>query len=474
LNSLTTPIEVDAVSLEDIFGGLKVFAGTAPDRFVRLRQLDSLERLLRENIDAIADAIGKDFGSRSRHETRLLEIFPALEAIAHAKRHLKSWMKPRRGWASMWFLPARTEIRYQPLGVVGIIVPWNYPVLLAFAPLTGAIAAGNRAMIKMSELAPHTGELLASLVTRYLGEDTVAVINGGSATGKAFAALPFDHLLFTGSGAVGRQVMHAAAENLTPITLELGGKSPAIVGEDFPIALAAQKILFGKCLNAGQTCIAPDYVLLPRDKINDFMEAARAAVAKRYPTLKDNPDYSAVVNAQHVQRLMALCEDARDQGARIMELNPAGENLADCRKIAPTLLTRIGDNMRVMQEEIFGPLLPLVGYGSIDEAIGYVNARPHPLALYFFSHDRANIERVLNETVAGGVTINETILHISQETLPFGGVGASGMGHYHGRFGLEAFSKQKAVFHQSRLNGLGLFHPPFGRRFENLLKLLLR
>ncbi len=470
------PGEVGLARLESVFCALKSTDGepAVPDHAARQARLKALERLLLDNAAALAGAVSRDFGNRSIHETQLLEVFPALQAVRGAQKHLRSWMKPRRGWASMWFLPARTQLRFQPLGLVGIIVPWNYPVLLAIGPLVAALAAGNRAMIKMSELTPHAGELLAALVGRYFSSAQVAVVNGGSATGKAFASLPFDHLLFTGSTSVGRQVMRAAAENLTPVTLELGGKSPAIVDADFPIETAAERILFGKCVNAGQTCIAPDYVLLPKGSETQFIAAARAAVGRLYPRLKDNPDYTSIISDRHAGRLAGYLDDARAKGADVIELNPAGEALSACRKIAPALLTRVNDGMRIMQDEIFGPLLPLLSYESLDEAIGYVNNHPRPLALYFFSNDGASVERVLNETTTGGVTVNETLLHISQENLPFGGVGPSGMGHYHGRFGFETLSKQKPVFYQSRLNGLKLFWPPFGKRFEGLIRLLLR
>ncbi len=445
-----------------------------PSANSRRQALTKLEQMLVANSAAIADAIREDFGNRSKHETSLLEIFPALGAIRDARKHLKSWMKPKRSWASLWFLPARNEIRPQPLGVVGIIVPWNYPVLLAVSPLAGALAAGNRVLIKMSELTPRTSALFARLVAENFPADQVAVITGGADVAQEFSRLPFDHLLFTGSTAVGRQVMKAAAEHLTPVTLELGGKSPAIIGPECRIDEAADKILFGKCLNAGQTCIAPDYVLLPRAQEQAFAQAAQRSVAKLYPTLAKNPDYTGIINARHFNRLMETLQDAAARGASILPISPAGESLDGSGKIAPTLVANVNGDMRIMQDEIFGPLLPLVPYDSLDEAIRYVNARPRPLALYYFGNFDDHVQRVLNETIAGGVSVNETIMHISQETLPFGGVGPSGMGAYHGRHGFETFSKMKPIFHQSPLNGIGLFKPPFGKRFESLIKILLR
>ena len=445
-----------------------------PQASVRRESLTRLENLLTENMAVIEAAISADFGNRSLHETRLLEIFPALSTVRDARRHLKSWMKPKRAWASMWFLPARNEIRPQPLGVIGIIVPWNYPILLAVAPLAGALAAGNRVMIKMSELTPTTSALFAKLIANTFAADQVAVVNGGVEVARDFASLPFDHLLFTGSTSVGKQVMRAAAENLTPVTLELGGKSPAIIGPECNINEAAEKIMFGKCLNAGQTCIAPDYVLLPRAQEQAFALAAQRAVAALYPTLARNADYTAIVNARHFERLKGYLDDAASRGASVLPISPSNESLDGSGKMAPTLVANVSNEMRVMQDEIFGPILPLVPYDNLDEAIRFVNARPRPLALYYFGNFDDHIQRVLNETVAGGVTINDTLLHISQESLPFGGVGPSGMGAYHGKHGFETFSKMKPIFHQSPVNGLALFKPPFGKRFDSLIKMLLR
>ncbi len=445
-----------------------------PSANSRREALSRLETLLSANAGAIEAAISADFGNRSAHETRLLELFPALGAVRDARKHVKSWMKPKRFWASMWFLPARNEIRPQPLGVIGIIVPWNYPVYLAVAPLAAALAAGNRVMIKMSEFTPKTSELFANLIAKTFPADQVTVITGGADIAGLFASLPFDHLLFTGSTSVGKHVMRAAAENLTPVTLELGGKSPAIVGPECRIDEAAEKIMFGKCLNAGQTCIAPDYVLLPRAQEQAFAIAAQRAVANLYPTLARNADFTSIVNARHMERLKGYLEDAAARGASVLPILPAGESLDGTGKMAPTLVANVNDGMQVMQEEIFGPILPLVPYDNLDEAIRYVNARPRPLALYYFGNFDDHIQRVLNETIAGGVTINDTILHISQDRLPFGGVGPSGMGAYHGRQGFETFSKLKPIFHQSPVNGLGLFKPPYGKRFDALIKLLLR
>jgi acyl-CoA reductase-like NAD-dependent aldehyde dehydrogenase len=440
----------------------------------RQEALAGLAGLLRANAHEIAAAVSRDFRSRAVQETRLLEIFPALEGIAHARRHLRAWMRPRRARTNFWFLPGRSRVMMQPLGVAGIVVPWNYPVYLAVGPATSALAAGNRVMIKMSESAPATGELFATLVARHFAPEVLAVVNGGADVAREFTALPFDHLLFTGSTEVGRHVMRAAAANLTPVTLELGGKSPAIVGRGIDVAEAADRILFGKCLNAGQTCVAPDYALVPRERMEAFAKAAAETVARLYPRLADNPDYTAIIDERHRRRLAEWRDEARTLGARVTELNAAGEDFAASPKLPPTLIVGAPDEARVMRDEIFGPLLPLVPYDTLDQAIAYVNARPRPLALYVFDHDNEAVDSVLARTVSGGVSVNETILHLAQDELPFGGVGPSGMGEYHGRAGFEAFSKRKAVFRQSRINGLKLFRPPYGKRFEALAKFLTR
>jgi coniferyl-aldehyde dehydrogenase len=449
-----------------------------PDASHRRAILATLEKLLIDNSAEIQAAISADFGNRSTHETQLLELFPSLSAIRHARAKLASWMSSKTRFASFWFMPARTEIRAQPLGLVGIIVPWNYPLMLAVGPMVAALSAGNRVLIKMSEFTPRFGQLFARLIAENFAEHHITVINGGADIAREFSALPFDHLLFTGSTAVGRHVMRAASENLTPVTLELGGKSPAIIGPEADLLEAAHKIIFGKCLNAGQTCIAPDYVLLPRGQELTFIEAAKAAVASLYPTLAANPDYTSIVNARHVDRLQNYLVDAASKGASITPISPANEQLAIenqiVKKIAPTIVHGVKESMTLMQEEIFGPILPLVPYDSIDAAIRYVNDHPRPLALYYFGRDSNNIERVLAETVAGGVTINETLLHISQDELPFGGVGPSGMGAYHGKIGFDTFSKLKPVFRQPKLNGLNLLKPPYGKRVEKMLKLLLK
>jgi len=352
-------------------------------------------------------------------------------------------------------------------------VPWNYPLLLAVSPLAAALAAGNRVMVKMSESTPRTGELLSELVARYFAADDVAVVLGDAEVGAAFASLPFDHLLFTGSTRIGYEIMRMAAENLTPVTLELGGKSPVILGPDYPLHKAVERIMVGKLMNAGQTCIAPDYVLVPEGREQAFVAAARAVVAKCYPSLATTPDYTAIIDDRHYRRLDDYVTDARALGAVVEPLSTVAADAAR-RLLPPLALLNVNDDMCVMQDEIFGPLLPVLPYRDLDAAIAYVNEHPRPLALYCFENDAARRDRVLNETIVGGVTVNDTILHIAQENLPFGGVGPSGMGHYHGIEGFRTFSKQKAVFYQSGLNGMSLFNPPYGKLFERLTKFLIR
>ncbi len=445
-----------------------------PDWHSRAALLDTLERLIRENTAAIAKAISADFGNRSLHETQLLELFPSFEAIRHARRHLKSWMKPERRAVSMWFLPGRARVMHQPLGVVGIIVPWNYPLLLAVGPMVAALAAGNRVMVKMSEFTPAMSALFAELVAKYFSDDEVVVVQGDAGVAQAFAQLPFGHLLFTGSTKVGYSVMRAAAENLTPVTLELGGKSPAILGPDYSLEKFVERVMVGKTMNAGQTCIAPDYVLVPAGRAREFIAVAQKVMADCYPDILRTPDYSSIISERHFNRLVGLVEEARAQGAEVVPLSSAAEPDAKTRRIPPVALLNVTPDMQAMQEEIFGPILPVVPYRELDEAIRYVNARPNPLALYYFDNDRSRIDHVLEQTLSGGVTINDTLLHIAQDSLPFGGVGESGKGHYHGFEGFEAFSKKKAVFYQSRLNGMGLFKPPYGKLFERMVKLLTR
>ncbi|MDN0073624.1 coniferyl aldehyde dehydrogenase [Crenobacter sp. SG2303] len=439
----------------------------------RQRQLAALEQLVLEHQDEWAAAVNADFGRRSKVETRLIELFPTIEGVRQARRELKRWMQSQRRGVSLWFQPATAEVMPQPLGVVGIVVPWNYPIFLALGPLNAALAAGNRAMVKMSEFTPACGELFARLAERYFGEDLVTVVNGGPEVAQAFSALPFDHLLFTGSTAVGRQVMRAAAANLTPVTLELGGKSPVIVAPGFDPQRAAERIVIGKMMNAGQTCVAPDYLLVSADDRAELVDAIGKQAARLYPKLADNPDYSYIVNARHMARLHGWLEEARQAGAQIVTINPASEDLGEGRVFPLTLVFDAPEHCLLMQEEIFGPILPVVSYQHFEEALAYVNQRPRPLALYLFDTDLLRTRHVLQSTVSGGVTINDTVLHVGQHELPFGGVGPSGMGHYHGHEGFVTFSKMKPVFRQPRLNGMWMVRPPYGAKVEWLLKRML-
>ena len=442
-----------------------------PDHAQRVDDLARLRSAFKARLDDLVAAMSADFGRRSRHESLLSDGMTVISEIDHVLRHLRGWMRPKKAGADWLFAPARTEIRYQPLGVVGIIAPWNYPVNLALNPLAVAIAAGNHVMLKPSEHTPRTSEALRRLLDEVFPADRVVTVLGGPEVAGAFAALAFDHLFFTGSTAVGRKVMAAAAQNLTPVTLELGGKSPAIIAPGYPVETAAQRIAAGKFLNAGQTCIAPDYVLLPRAAIEPFVTAMKNYVAQRYTGLAANPDYSSIVNAGQYARLRSYLDQAHAAGAKVIEL---ADGDVGARVLPPTLVLDARDDLALMQDEIFGPILPLVAVESVDAAIDYVNARPRPLALYHFDHDRARTERVLERTIAGGVTVNDTVLHFAQNELPFGGVGPSGMGHYHGHAGFLAFSKQKPVLYQARLSSMALARPPYRRFADFLVKFLTR
>jgi coniferyl-aldehyde dehydrogenase len=445
----------------------------APALEERRADLVRLRDAIKHNHGRLADAISADFGNRSPHETEIAEIFPVLAAIRHTLRHLAGWMRSKRVSVSLELMPASARILYQPVGVVGIISPWNYPFQLAIMPLLAALAAGNRAMLKPSELTPRTSDFLAEFLAGLFPRDKVATIVGGPDVGAAFSRLPFDHLFYTGSTAVGRLVMQAAAENLTPVTLELGGKSPCIIGEDAVLTSTVESIVYGKLLNAGQTCIAPDYVMLPESRRDEFIRLAGETVKKLYPTLGGNPDYTSIVNERHYRRILSYVEDAKAKGANVIELNPAHEPLAPAaRKLAPTLVIEPADELAVMREEIFGPVLPVKTYQKLDDAIDYVNRHPRPLALYYFGTDTAKRDEVLRRTISGGASVNETLFHIIVEDLPFGGIGASGMGAYHGEFGFQTFSHRKGVFLQSRHNGARFLRPPFGWVTNLLLKVL--
>ena len=446
----------------------------APDLAERKEDIRKLREAVKKEAEEIASVISQDFGNRSRQETLLADVWPVLTSARETLKHLASWMKPKRVGVGLELLPGRARILYQPVGVVGIISPWNYPIQLALMPLIAALAAGNRVMLKPSELTPRTSDFLADFLRRLFPEEKVTTILGGPDAGAAFSALPFDHLLYTGSTEVGRRVMRAAAENLVPVTLELGGKSPAIIGGDVVLAAAAESIVAGKFLNAGQTCIAPDYILVPEDVRENFVGLIQETVNKLYPSLKANPDYTSIINARHHARVTRYVEEARQHGTRVIEINPAGETLSSLeRKIAPTLLIDPADDLAVMREEIFGPVLPIKSYRTLDEAIDYVNRRPRPLALYYFGQDKGDRNKVLERTTSGGASINETLKHVVVENLPFGGIGPSGMGAYHGEYGFQTFSHRKGVFLQSRYNAASLLRPPYGKVADAIKKILL-
>ncbi len=440
----------------------------------RREHIRGLRDAVKQQAPRIAAAISADFGNRSVQESMVADIWPVLASARHTLEHLAAWMKPKRVSVGLELLPGRARLLSQPVGVVGIISPWNYPVQTAIVPLIAALAAGNRVMLKPSELTPRTAECLAELLQKLFPEDKVTTILGGPDTGAAFAALPFDHLFYTGSTSVGRRIMRAAAENLTPVTLELGGKSPCIIGDDAVLPATAQSLAFGKLLNAGQTCVAPDYALVPQARREDFIALIRQAVAKLYPSLRANPDYTSIINDRHYDRVTNLLKEARQRNVRIVEINPANETLPPAeRKLAPCLLIDPPDDLAVMREEIFGPVLPIRSYEGLEQAIAYVNSQPRPLALYYFGSREADREKVLSRTVSGGASVNETLMHIVVENLPFGGIGPSGMGAYHGEYGFQTFSHRKGVFLQSRINGSGILRPPFGRAANAMLRFLL-
>ena len=443
-------------------------ANPMPPAGQRQQWLKALRDLLSNERQALINAISQDFSHRSADETLFAELMPSLHGIHYASKHLKGWMKPSRRSVGIAFQPASAKVIYQPLGVVGVIVPWNYPLYLAIGPLVGALAAGNRVMLKLSESTPATGELLKTLLAKIFPEDLVCVVLGEAEVGMAFSRLRFDHLLFTGATSIGKHVMRAAAEHLTPVTLELGGKSPAIVSDDVPLKDAAERIAFGKALNAGQTCVAPDYVLVPEDRVDGFIEAYSKAVRGFYPTLADNPDYTAIINERQLARLNSYVKDATDKGATLIALYDQGQ----ARRMAHSLLLNVSDDMTVMQDEIFGPVLPIVPYRGIDQAFAYINQRPRPLALYYFGYNKGEQNRVLHETHSGGVCLNDTLLHVAQDDLPFGGIGPSGMGHYHGHEGFLTFSKAKSVLVKQRLNAAKLIYPPYGKSIQKLIQTL--
>jgi len=442
----------------------------------RVDRLDRAIALLVDHRERLVDAMCEDFGHRSRHQSLFTDIAASIGPLKHAKKRLADWMKPEKRKVDfpMNLLGAKARVEYQPLGVVGVISPWNFPVNLTFTPLAGVLAAGNRCMIKPSEYTPATSQVMAEIIKAAFDELEIAVVVGGPQTGADFAALPFDHLLFTGATSVARHVMRAAAENLVPVTLELGGKSPVIVGRTANIDKTTDAIMAGKMMNAGQICLAPDYVFVPKENVGEFVAATQRSVSKMFASLLDNDDYTSIVNERHYDRLNGYIEDAKQKGARVVEINPANEDFRQqpTHKIPPTLILDANDSMKVMQDEIFGPVMPVKTYGDLDEAVDYVNGHARPLGLYYFGADEREQHRVLTHTTSGGVTVNDVIMHVAQEDLPFGGVGPSGMGAYHGHDGFKRFSHAKSIFTQSKIDlaSLAGLRPPYGEKIEKLLR----
>ncbi|WP_428242568.1 coniferyl aldehyde dehydrogenase [Gynuella sp.] len=433
----------------------------------RRQWLLTLKRLLVEKQDEIAAAINEDFGRRSLDETRILEILPVISAIRFNLRHLRRWMKPARRSSGLLFFPGQSQVLYQPLGVIGVVAPWNYPLMLSAGPMVSAMAAGNRMMIKMSEYTPNFGRLFAELCQQYFGNDLVQVVNGDSQVAQAFSSLPFDHLLFTGSTNIGRAVMKAAAENLTPVTLELGGKSPVVVAPDYDIREAARRLLWPKIMSAGQTCVAPDYVLCPEGKVGQLVDELKALYSQQLPDAATNTDCTYVISDRQRTRLDQLLAEATSLGANVIKTQ---EYLADARHRPLILVTGVTSEMRIMQEEIFGPLLPIVAYRDLQQAVDMVNSAPRPLALYIFSNDVTVQRQVMEQTHSGGAMVNDAAIHVGVDSIPFGGVGPSGMGHYHGWEGFQQFSNAKGIHRRGRIHLTRLFNPPYDRWLVKLMQ----
>ena len=452
---------------------------------VRRERLLRLQKLLHEHGTTLAAAVQADFGVRSPQLTEMADLMVLRTMLQQTLRQLKRWMRTQRVWTPLHLLPATARIERQPLGVVGIISPWNYPLQLALGPAIAALAAGNRVLLKPSELTPHTSAQLAHVIGQFFSPEEFCVIQGDAQVASQFAGLPFDHLVFTGSTAVGRKVAMAAAQHLTPTTLELGGKSPCIIGNDCDLAQAAVRIAHGKLLNAGQTCIAPDYLLLPRGREQAFEQAYRKAVAQLFPVLAGNPDYAAIINQKHFNRLRNLAQQAESEGAHVqwLEVGPASASPASAapgwgdavqRQMTPALVWNVHSEMDIMREEIFGPLLPVISYDHLDDVVKAINAGERPLALYWFGQDVQQRDSVLRRTVSGGVTVNDTLMHVAHDNLPFGGVGSSGWGAYHGEHGFLRFSHQKGVFLQAKWSPAAWLYPPYGAKFERVMALLKR
>lgn len=449
-------------------------AAPNPNYATRVEQLTRLKAAILQFKTPLVEALSQDYGHRSIDDSLISDIMPVINNINYSLKNLKKWLKPSARHAGLLLAPAKVTVHYQPLGVIGIIVPWNFPVMLSIGPLVTAIAAGNHAMLKLSEFTPATNQVIKQLLAQVFDESHVAVIEGEADVAAAFSALPFDHLLFTGSTTVGRHVMRAAANNLTPVTLELGGKSPVIIAPDMPLEIAVERMIYGKCLNAGQICVAPDYVLCPKAQVDEFIAAYQAKFNAMYGAINHNKDYGSIINTRQFDRLMTVLEDAKAKGAHIISATDEAID-SQHRKLATQLITNTSEDMLLMQEEIFGPLLPIIGYDSLDEAIQYINQRARPLALYVMSFDEKSQQKILQQTHSGGVCINETVFHVAADDAPFGGIGPSGMGHYHGKEGFLTFSHAKTVLSRGRFNTGKFVHPPYGTVIQRILmKLFLR
>ena len=449
-------------------------AAPNPDHDIRRERLNQLKAAVLRFKTPLVEALSQDYGHRSIDDSLISDIMPVINNINYSLKNLNKWLKPSARHAGILLAPAKVTVHYQPLGVIGIIVPWNFPVMLSIGPLVTAIAAGNHAMLKLSEFTPASNQVIKQLLAEVFDESHVAVIEGEADVAAEFSALPFDHLLFTGSTTVGRHVMRAAANNLTPVTLELGGKSPVIIAPDIPLEIAVERMIYGKCLNAGQICVAPDYVLCPKAKVDDFIAAYRAKFKTMYGAITHNKDYGSIINTRQFDRILTVLNDAKAKGARVISATDEAIDSQN-RKLATQLITNTNEGMLLMQEEIFGPLLPIIGYDTLDEAIQYINHRARPLALYIMSFDEPSQQKILQQTHSGGVCINETVFHVAADDAPFGGIGPSGMGHYHGKEGFLTFSHAKTVLSRGRFNTGKFVHPPYGTFIQRMLmKLFLR
>ncbi|MEC8192502.1 MAG: coniferyl aldehyde dehydrogenase [Myxococcota bacterium] len=447
----------------------------------RIDRLDRAIDALVRNSDRAADALRADFGCRPHAISKLVDVAASIEPLKYARRHVERWMSPERHTPMfpLNLMGASARVEYQPLGIVGIMAPWNFPMHTVFSPLSGVLAAGNRAMIKPSEYTPATAALMAEMIAEAFDPTEIAVTCGDTETGRAFASLPLDHLMFTGSAAVAREVMRAAAENLVPVTLELGGKSPVVLSTTAPLRRALDRIMVGKTINAGQVCMGPDYLFVHEDALDDTLAEAHRSAATMFPTMLENPEYSAIISERHHRRLLGYIDEAKTSGHTVLSINPAGEDFSNqtgAWKIPPTLIVNPSDDLRVMQEEIFGPVLPVKTYRSFDEVIAFINGQPHALAAYYFGHDATEERRFIAETRSGGVCINDVIFQVTQESLPFGGVGPSGMGAYHGIQGFKTMSHAKSVYRQTRVDiaKLGGLVPPFNRTTDAVLKFQIK